>query len=71
MATSKRKTKSAEIKQLEKLIASYEAVFVDFEQDIGWPKRLHRKVLSSLAQRKWELENIWWDELEQAAEKDA
>ena len=56
MAAFKKQTKDA--------IAAYALVYRDLSQDIGYSRkgeRKRKKALEMLAERLWELENVWLD----------
>ena len=63
MGISKKKVdkSSAELQleALEYLVGAYQSVISDFILDIGWPKRLQKKVIAALEQREYELDTIW------------
>ncbi len=63
MGISKKKVdkSSAELQleALEYLVGAYQSVISDFVLDIGWPKRLQKKVVAALEQREYELDTIW------------
>lgn len=48
-----------QLESLQELVDAYERVIADFGQDIGWPKRLQKKVIAALDQRLYELDNVW------------
>lgn len=48
-----------QLDDLNRLIDAYNNVISDFSLDIGWPKRLQKKVIAALAQREYELDHVW------------
>ena len=48
-----------QLEQLNLLCDAYNSVISDFGADIGWPKRLQKKVIAALEQREYELGHIW------------
>jgi hypothetical protein len=63
MGVSKKKVKKSnaelQLEALQKLVDAYNSVIADFGADIGWPKRLQKKVIAALEQREYELDNVW------------
>jgi len=63
MGVSKKKVEKSDAElQLEYLnehVEAYERVIDDFALDIGWPKRLQKKVVAALSQRLYELDHVW------------
>ena len=73
MGVSKKKVNKSnaelQLESLNRLITAYGSVIADFGMDIGWPKRLQKKVIAALEQREYELDNVWREVYE--AELDA
>jgi hypothetical protein len=63
MGVSKKKVEKSpaelQLEALEYLVGAYQNVISDFMLDIGWPKRLQKKVIAALEQREYELDHIW------------
>jgi hypothetical protein len=63
MGVSKKKVEKSpaelQLEALEYLVGAYRNVISDFMLDIGWPKRLQKKVVAALEQREYELDHIW------------
>jgi hypothetical protein len=63
MGVSKKKVEKSsaelQLESLEYLVGAYQSVISDFMLDIGWPKRLQKKVIAALEQREYELDNVW------------
>jgi hypothetical protein len=63
MGVSKKKVEKSDaelqLESLDRLVSAYNSVISDFGLDIGWPKRLQKKVIAALEQREYELDNIW------------
>lgn len=63
MGVSKKKVSKSDaelqLESLDRLVNAYNSVIADFGLDIGWPKRLQKKVIAALEQREYELDHIW------------